>query len=325
MQKKAVFDKLYFPNKPNYEYTAEYFASKAAESFKYAGGYNPGDCVERNVAITNYVVQRQLAKTSKKLENKRKDYNDKRNLVEEQWEDLRTKEASFRNNFISFNQFVKENQEKKERAEHKIIEQNQLRDERQKRTEELMKQCEAVSEIKAKMDKRIAQYRIYESYLVEVVETEESMQSINDLIKRYEALIGAKRDLNDMQQRDMMKLERAKTDLMKLIEDKNFIIMGLNNQIANLQARYENANIKALESEELVTQIKNNAVKQLNEIDTVKNSVWNLYIHMASSKKHPIKIKKENVEEQMMYVNRTLTELNKVNKLIKKRAAKLSK
>lgn len=45
--------------------------------------------------------------------------------------------------------------------------------------------------------------------------------------------------------------------------------MGLNNQIANLQARYEHANIKALESEDLVTQIKNNAVKQLGEIDTV--------------------------------------------------------
>lgn len=45
--------------------------------------------------------------------------------------------------------------------------------------------------------------------------------------------------------------------------------MGLNNQIANLQARYEHANFKALESEDLVTQIKNNAVKQLGEIDTV--------------------------------------------------------
>lgn len=56
---------------------------------------------------------------------------------------------------------------------------------------------------------------------------------------------------------------------MKLIEEKTFVIMGLNNQIANLQARYEHANIKALESEGLVTQIKNNAVKQLEEIDTV--------------------------------------------------------
>lgn len=47
---------------------------------------------------------------------------------------------------------------------------------------------------------------------------------------------------------------------MKLIEEKNFILMGLNNQIAALQARFENAKIKSLECEQLVLQIKNNAV-----------------------------------------------------------------
>lgn len=50
------------------------------------------------------------------------------------------------------------------------------------------------------------------------------------------------------------------------MEEKKFIIMGLNNQIANLQSRFEMATIKALDSEELVTQIKNNAVsKNLKE------------------------------------------------------------
>lgn len=42
-------------------------------------------------------------------------------------------------------------------------------------------------------------------------------------------------------------------------------------------------------------------------------------MHMATSKKHPIKIKRENLEEQMMYINRTLTELSKVIKLVKKK------
>lgn len=51
----------------------------------------------------------------------------------------------------------------------------------------------------------------------------------------------------------------------------------------------------------------------------MKHSIWNVYVHMATSKKHPIKIKRENVEEQMMYINRTLTELSKVIKLVKKK------
>ncbi|ERL95078.1 hypothetical protein D910_12348 [Dendroctonus ponderosae] len=318
----SVFDKMDFPKKPNYEYTAEYFASKATDHNRDLAHCNNGDNIERNVEITNYLTTRKLVKTTKRLENKRRDYDDKRKKVQEQWEDLKTKESALRENFIRFNQFVKENQEKKERASLKITEQNQLKEERQRRMEELQQKCEEIESTKAKMDINIGQYRIYELFLSQVVENEASMQSINDLLKRYEALIGARKELNDIQQRDMMKLEKAKSNLMKLIEEKNFVIMGLNNQIANLQARFENANIKALESEELVTQIKNHAVKQLGEIDSVKSSIWNVYVHMATSKKHPIKIKKEDVEEQMMYINRTLTELSKVNKLIKKKATK---
>lgn len=66
--------------------------------------YNRGDNIERNVEITNYLVKKQLSKTTKKLEHKRKDYNEKRKIILEQWEDLRTKEATFRENFIRFNQ-----------------------------------------------------------------------------------------------------------------------------------------------------------------------------------------------------------------------------
>ncbi|XP_060534186.1 coiled-coil domain-containing protein 42-like isoform X2 [Cylas formicarius] len=109
---------------------------------------------------------------------------------------------------------------------------------------------------------------------------------------------------------------------MKMIEEKSFVIMGLNNEIASLQARFENANIEALNSESLVTEIKNNAVKHMRDIDMVKNSIWNIYTHMALSKKHAVQIKKDNVEDQMMYINRTLAEIARVNKIIKRRSAK---
>lgn len=45
------------------------------------------------------------------------------------------------------------------------------------------------------------------------------------------------------------------------MEEKKFIIMGLNNQIANLQSRFETASVKALEGEQLLIQIKNSSVR----------------------------------------------------------------
>lgn len=35
--KTAVFDKMFFPKKPNYEYTTEYFHSKATEQQRKIG------------------------------------------------------------------------------------------------------------------------------------------------------------------------------------------------------------------------------------------------------------------------------------------------
>lgn len=63
----------------------------------------------------------------------------------------------------------------------------------------------------------------------------------------------------------------------------------------------------------------------MNDIDEAKASIWNIYQHMSLSKQHPIKIKKENVEEQMVYIKRTLTELAKVNQILKKRSKLLCK
>lgn len=81
-------------------------------------------------------------------------------------------------------QFMKENQEKKERAANKIIEQNALKKERQKRMYELLDKCNQITKVKAQMDKNIGQYRIYEKFLITVVDYESSIQSIGDLLKR---------------------------------------------------------------------------------------------------------------------------------------------
>ncbi|XP_076257122.1 coiled-coil domain-containing protein 42 homolog isoform X5 [Rhynchophorus ferrugineus] len=216
--KTAVFDKMFFPKKPNYEYTAEFFHSKATEEQRKIGTYNTGDNIERNVTISNYLAKKQLEKTTKKLNVKRKEYQEKRKYVLDQWEDLKKKEEGLRQNFIRFNQFVKENQEKKERAANKIVEQNALKKERQKRMDDLLEKCDQITKVKAQMDKNINRYRIYEKFLMTVVDYEPSVQSVGDLLKRYEALIGARKELNDIQQRDLNKLEKAKTNLVAIKE-----------------------------------------------------------------------------------------------------------
>ncbi|XP_028130838.2 coiled-coil domain-containing protein 42-like [Diabrotica virgifera virgifera] len=265
-------------------------------------------------------LQIKLLDSEELLDQKRKTLVETRTELDKQWQELDNKEQALRENFRKFDQFIKENMDKRERAEKKIKDDTKLCAQRTKDIEKCNKDYQALKDTKFEMDKKIKEFRLYENFLDKVVNTSQEFISIQDMINRYMTLLSAKQSLAKLQEENLVALERAKSDMMKLIEEKNFVIMGLNNQIANLQARFENAKIKSIECEQLVLQIKNNAVQQLNNIDEVKSSVWNLYTHMAHSKMHPIKIAKENVEEQMMYIKRTLTELSKVNQILRRRA-----
>ncbi|KAH1018247.1 hypothetical protein HUJ05_006056 [Dendroctonus ponderosae] len=303
----SVFDKMDFPKKPNYEYTAEYFASKATDHNRDLAHCNNGDNIERNVEITNYLTTRKLVKTTKRLENKRRDYDDKRKKVQEQWEDLKTKESALRENFIRFNQFVKENQEKKERASLKITEQNQLKEERQRRMEELQQKCEEIESTKAKMDINIGQYRIYELFLSQVVENEASMQSINDLLKRYEALIGARKELNDIQQRDMMKLEKAKSNLRHLADNSLNQIAAFNNRLERLQERYEKARNESAKWERIHQRIQAHTVQTVIDTVSIKESALRMYLEICTRKKiKPVHV--DCVEKQLLVVKKAIGE-----------------
>ncbi|CAH1163970.1 unnamed protein product [Phaedon cochleariae] len=266
------------------------------------------------------LLQIKLHKTEKLLRQKRRNLVEVRKSLDEQWKDLDKKEESLRENFCHFDTFVRENAEKRERASKKIKEDKLLAMQRQEEINDCQAKYIEIKQAKFEMDMKIKEYRIYDEFLDKVIETSDEFTSNQDMINRYLSLLNAKNYLAKLQEDNLRALETARSDMMKLIEEKNFIIMGLNNQIANLQSRYENANIKALDCEQSVIHIKNHAVRLMFEIDEVKSSIWNVYVHMAHSKKHPVKIKKENIEEQMMYIKRTLTELSKVSQILKKRS-----
>ncbi|KAJ8911279.1 hypothetical protein NQ315_015282 [Exocentrus adspersus] len=269
-------------------------------------------------------LQINLRQTEKLLRQKRRSHAKAKKDLNEQWMELANKEKTLRDNFLHFNLFVRENMEKRERASNKISDDKALLEQRQSEIDRLQENYNEIQKAKVAMDAKIRQYHCYEVYLDEVVEHSGEFQNIQELINRYLSLLSARNQLTQFQEENLVDLENARTDMMKIIEEKNLVIMGLNNQIASLQARFENANIKSLECEQLVTRIKNSAVHIMNEIDEVKSSLWNVYVHMAQSKKHPVKIKKDNVEEQALYIKRTLTELSKINNILRK-PGKLSK
>lgn len=81
-------------------------------------------------------ARRELLQAQDELDAKRTEYNEKRQYMDQQWEELRRKEISLRESFIKFDKFVRENREKRERAELKL---NEQKERQTKITEEVNK------------------------------------------------------------------------------------------------------------------------------------------------------------------------------------------
>lgn len=106
---------------------------------------------------------------------------------------------------------------------------------------------------------------------------------------------------------------------MKLTEEKTLELMGLNNQVADLQGRYEAAMSKALEWETTVTKIKTITLDKLADVDAVKLCCWNMYLQMCKRKEIEPEIPQEDIENLLMFIKKTLNELKYVIKKAKKK------
>lgn len=104
-----------------------------------------------------------------------------------------------------------------------------------------------------------------------------------------------------------------------LTETKTQILMGLNNKLVQLQARYDKAKAQALKWENIVSKIKETAAIKNLELTQVKNCCWNIYQQICKRKEIPIKVSSDDIEQQLTHIKRTILELRRIIKTVKKR------
>ncbi|KAK0080452.1 hypothetical protein PV325_013946, partial [Microctonus aethiopoides] len=91
---------------------SEYFYSKAAD--RNIKKYPEWDVARTDPQTKLLKARRELLQAQDELDAKRTEYNEKRQYMDQQWEELRRKEISLRESFIKFDKFVRENREKRE-------------------------------------------------------------------------------------------------------------------------------------------------------------------------------------------------------------------
>ncbi|CAK9805275.1 Coiled-coil domain-containing protein 42 homolog [Anthophora quadrimaculata] len=264
----------------------------------------------------------ELANAEEILREKWVEQENRRKLMDEQWDNMKRRELVFRESFIRFNKFVRENQEKRDRAEVKIKEEQERQAKRQEEVDDMTSKLNHMKDVRERMKRYVGEYKKYQDYLEKVISETEEFNSISEIFNRYETLIEARTILSEHQDKNLEILEDRGTEIHHMTEAKSQRVMGLNNKLAKLQARRDRAEAQARKWETIVSEIKvTTAEKNLEHIQ-VKTCCWNLYQHICKRKGIPTTVSKDDVEQQLDHIKRTILELKRIIKVAKKRAAK---
>lgn len=98
--------------------------------------------------------------------------------------------------------------------------------------------------------------------------------------------------------------------------------MNLNNQLATLQSRYDRAKAEALKWEGIVSRIKSAAAEKKLELTQIKSCCWNIYQQMCRRKGIPIEVDKNDIENQLVHIKRTILVLKKITKAAQNKTMK---
>ncbi|XP_012062971.1 PREDICTED: coiled-coil domain-containing protein 42 homolog [Atta cephalotes] len=299
----------------------EYFISKQEErqSIK---KYPEWDKARVCPATEVIRIRQELAEINEILKEKREEQTIRRKYMDEQWEEAREQQLQLRQSLIKFNTLVRQNIEKCERAEQKIKEEHERQEKYKQEIEELEQKLQYMIGVRDKMQRFVGEYRKYQNYLDKVVNETGEFQSINEIFNRYETLVETRQTLSDQQDKNLQMLEEKGTKIHHLTETKTQVLMGLNNKVAQLQERYDRAKVETLRWETIISKIKETAATKNLELTQVKACCWNIYQQICKRKEIPVKVSSEDVEQQLIHIKRTILELKRIIKTIKKKARK---
>ena len=104
----------------------------------------------------------------------------------------------------------------------------------------------------------------FQRYLEGVLENSEDFAEIKDIIMRYDTLAAANAELLERSRMAQEKTEKLRMQLMATTEEQNNVILNHNNEIARLQSKLEESQLKSTKwQSELDQTIKNASQKSL--------------------------------------------------------------
>ncbi|CAH0768507.1 unnamed protein product [Bemisia tabaci] len=310
--KKSVLPKGELPHKA----VSEQFAT--SQFFKQTKVYPEWDLPSVTPAYNLMVVKKELQKTEKILEEKRKENKQYRDLLDSEWATLRQKQKEVMESFPNHQTFIIENEKKRERAEHVIKVEKEKQEKFDSSINELKEKIKESLKIRDVMQSYVDQYKIYEDYLKSVVESLPEFNSIREVIDRYRTLISVERELEERKGAEVAAMEGYRKSMVELTVSKSQEMMVLNNKLIELQSSHERASNQLNWFQDMLSVIDANASRLFVEHSIVKAAILNLFKELCKFKRlHHISVKENDYEAQLKFIKTSYQELLKIANIAK--------
>ncbi|NXE19899.1 CCD42 protein, partial [Ardeotis kori] len=212
----------------------------------------------------------------KALEVKEEAFKEKMKVLTCQWRDLHTKDAQQKTSLEKSGRILKENDEIRIQALNKAIKEREGKMQKESELLRAKKELEALRKKHQKLRNMVQKYSIFNKYLENVVKISQ-FEEIQDVIWRCKTLMRIRKDLLQSQQSHKEMTEQAKALLDQYMAEKEAEILQYQNELVQLQLRFDQAQSDILPWETRWADIQNTAAEKTLRLGTIKMAILNLF------------------------------------------------
>ncbi|NXE77046.1 CCD42 protein, partial [Cochlearius cochlearius] len=220
--------------------------------------------------------KKQAQLMQKALELKEEAFKERMKVITCRWRDVHAKEVQLKTYMEKSGKTLKENDKMRIQALKKASKERERRMQKESELLRAKRELEALRNKHQKLCNKVQKYSIFNKYLEDVVKTSQ-FEEIQEVIWRYKTLVRIHKDLLQSQQGHKEMSEQAEVLLDQYTAEKAAEILQYENELVQLQLRFDQAQTDVLPWETRWADIQNTIAKNTLKLGTIKMAILNLF------------------------------------------------
>ncbi|KAL2912077.1 hypothetical protein HK105_208429 [Polyrhizophydium stewartii] len=269
--------------------------------------------------------RREMLEVETGLLKQKEEFAMKMESLTQRREELARKETQLKDSLLKFDKFLKarclslliymplelplppqsENDAKRMRALKKSMDERKLREQKEQEISALKESILDIGVRKDKQSNAVESNLWFQRYLEGVLESGDEFAEIKDIISRYDTLSATNAELIERARNAQERTEKDRQAFLASSEEKNNVILNKNNEIARLQTKLEETQLRSAKWQSELDQTLKNATQKSLLLGQVKMATNNLF-----------NVVKSHLNNRLNSTTDTLAQLDKIGQFI---------